>query len=88
MWLLCLSLVLGAAVVEGPILVSKKRAAELLDVSVRTISNLLAARQLRPRKIGRRTLVSYRELMQFSRRDHESPVPDLKRQAAGDRNTE
>jgi excisionase family DNA binding protein len=38
------------------LLVSKREAASALGVSVRTVDNLLASKELRARKIGRRTL--------------------------------
>ena len=72
--LLMLAVMLLGAVVDPksltPILVSIRQAAELLAVCPRTITNLLAAKKLRGRKLGRRTLLSYRELLEFSRHDH------------------
>lgn len=53
-----------------PVLVSKKKAVCALDVCVRTVENLIAAKQLPARKIGRRTLIPYRALQEFARRDH------------------
>jgi len=55
-----------------PINVSKKDAAALLGVCLRTIDNLIAAKQLPCRRIGRRVLVPYAALVAFARRDHES----------------
>jgi excisionase family DNA binding protein len=55
-----------------PILVSIKDGAGLLGVCPRTVQNLITARKLKARKIGRRTLLSYRELQAFARRDHAS----------------
>ena len=54
----------------SPILVSVKQAADLLNVCPRTVQNLVVAKRLRARKIGRRTLLSYRELLAFARCDH------------------
>ncbi len=54
----------------SPILVSVKQASELLNVCPRTIQNLVLAKRLQARKIGRRTLLSYRELLAFARCDH------------------
>lgn len=54
----------------SPILVSINAAAALLGVCPRTVQNLLIAKHLRARKIGRRTLLSYSELLGFAKRDH------------------
>jgi excisionase family DNA binding protein len=53
-----------------PLLVSVRQAAELLNVCPRTVQNLLTAKRLRARKLGRRTLLCYRELVEFARHDH------------------
>lgn len=53
-----------------PILVSIKDGADLLGVCPRTIQNLVTAKKLTARKLGRRTLLSYRELQAFAKRDH------------------
>jgi len=55
------------------LLVSKREAASLLSVSVRTIENLIAAKRLVARKLGRRTLIPRSALEQFIRRDTPSP---------------
>lgn len=52
-----------------PLLVTKKQAASLLSVSVRTIENLLAQKALPFRKLGKRTLIPYSSVVQLSRRD-------------------
>lgn len=52
------------------LLVSKRDAAQMLAVSVRTIDNLLAARELPSRRVGRRVLIPRRALEQFVRKDH------------------
>lgn len=57
----------------APILVSKKEAARLIAVCVRTVDNLIASKALPARKVGRRTLVPYRALLDFARHDHPSP---------------
>jgi excisionase family DNA binding protein len=54
----------------SPILVSIRQAAELLGVCPRTVTNLLVAKKLKGRKLGRRTLIRYADLVQFSRHDH------------------
>lgn len=52
-----------------PILVTLRRAAELLGVSPRTIQNLIIAKELPSRKIGRRRLIPYGALQALARRD-------------------
>ena len=52
------------------ILISKDAAAAMLSVSLRTIDNLVRAKELRPRRIGRRLLFTRTELERFSRGDH------------------
>ena len=64
-----------------PILVSKKEAASMLGLSLRSITNYIAVNELRPRHIGRRTLLSYREIMNFARRDHKTPTPPKRDEA-------
>jgi excisionase family DNA binding protein len=53
-------------------LVSKREAAIALGISVRTIDNLLACKELLARKVGRRTLIPVTELERFARRDHQT----------------
>jgi excisionase family DNA binding protein len=52
------------------LLVSKRDAAAVLGVSLRTIDNLLACKELRAIKLGRRTLIPMTELARFVQRDH------------------
>ena len=51
------------------ILCSKKEAADILGVSVRTIENLISRRLLISRQIGKRRMVPYAACVQFARRD-------------------
>jgi excisionase family DNA binding protein len=53
-----------------PILVSKKEAARALSVSIRTVDNLIASKELAVRRVGRRCLIPRRSLEEFARRDH------------------
>jgi excisionase family DNA binding protein len=53
-----------------PILLGKRETARALGVCVRTVENLIATKELPARKIGRRTLIPYRALQDFARRDH------------------
>jgi excisionase family DNA binding protein len=52
------------------LLLSKRQTAHLLSVSLRTVDNLIAERQLVVRRIGRRVLIPRRSLEEFTRRDH------------------
>lgn len=52
------------------LLVSKRDAAAMLGLSVRTLENLIALKELPARRIGRRCMIERRALEQFSRRDH------------------
>jgi len=53
-----------------PILLGKKETARALGICVRTVENLIATKELPARKIGRRTLIPYKALQEFARRDH------------------
>jgi hypothetical protein len=66
-----------------PLLVSKKDAALMLSVSVRTVSNLLRVKSLACRRIGRRSLIPVQSLRAFIRHDHpESPAPHSRTRTA------
>ena len=52
-----------------PVLVSKKDAAQALGVSVRTLEYLVNMKRIVARRVGRRTLIPYRALQEFARRD-------------------
>lgn len=54
----------------APLLVSKRDAATLLGLCLRSIDNLIAMKQLQCRRIGRRVLIPYAALVAFARRDH------------------
>ncbi len=51
------------------ILCSKREAAEILGVSVRTIENLISKKLLTSRQIGSRRMVPFASCVQFARRD-------------------
>lgn len=55
------------------ILLSKRDCANALSLSVRTVENLIARKELIARRVGRRTLVLASSLQAFARRDHASP---------------
>jgi excisionase family DNA binding protein len=59
---------------QTPLLVSKRDAAAMLSLCVRTIDNLLATKQLPARRVGKRVLIPFSALQQFARRDHGDPV--------------
>jgi hypothetical protein len=48
----------------------KRETAATLGISVRTLENLVAMREITPRHIGRRVLFEAREIERFARRDH------------------
>lgn len=52
------------------LLLSKRDCAAALSVSVRTIENLIARKELVARRIGSRTLIPFAALQAFTRRDH------------------
>jgi len=54
------------------LLVSKREAAALLSVCVRSVDNYIAAKQLPCRRLGKRVLIPYSALVAFARRDHVS----------------
>ena len=53
-----------------PLLHTKNEAALMLRVCPRTIDNLIAAKELPTRKIGRRVLIPRTALLAFTRNDH------------------
>ena len=57
------------------LLYSKQDAAQALSVSVRTIDNLIARKELLVRKVGRRTLIPATTLNAFVRKDHQTQEP-------------
>jgi excisionase family DNA binding protein len=56
--------------VSEQILISKRDAAKALSISLRTLDNLIAAKQLTVRRVGRRCLIPRTALEAFARRDH------------------
>jgi excisionase family DNA binding protein len=70
---------------EHPLLVSVEEAARMISVSRRTIFNLIAAKRLPVRRIGRRSLVPRSALEQLARRDVPSPTLEAaeKRESGG-----
>lgn len=54
------------------LLLSKRSTAATLGISVRTLENLVAMREIVPRRIGKRVLFDVREIQRFARRDHQT----------------
>jgi excisionase family DNA binding protein len=48
---------------------SRIEAAEMIGVSLRTLDRLIAQKQLRVHRTGRRVLINQAELVQFTKRD-------------------
>jgi excisionase family DNA binding protein len=61
------------------IFVSKKSAAALLSISIRTLEKLISAKQLHVKRIGSRVLISRIALDEFGRGDH----PTTKKSSRG-----
>lgn len=57
-----------------PLMHTKSEAASLLRVCPRTIDNLIAAKELIARKVGRRVLIPRTSLLSFIRHDHATQV--------------
>jgi hypothetical protein len=55
---------------DAKLLVSRKEAAGIVSLSLRSIDGLLASKQLPFRKIGNRTLIPLAALQKFARMDH------------------
>jgi excisionase family DNA binding protein len=57
---------------DAPLLLTKRQVSLLLNVSGRTINNLLARRELVKRKIGAKTLIPRTSVESFLKRDHQT----------------
>jgi excisionase family DNA binding protein len=55
-----------------PLLFSQREASRILAISLRTLQSLVASKQLPVRRIGRRVLITRKDLEAFARRDHPS----------------
>jgi excisionase family DNA binding protein len=55
---------------SSKVLLSRKEFATLAGLSLRTTAKLLASRELRSIRVGRRRLIPRSELMRFAERDH------------------
>ena len=56
------------------LLYSRKSAAWELDISIRMVDYLIANKQLATRRIGKRVMIPYSELVRFARSDHFEPI--------------
>jgi excisionase family DNA binding protein len=56
----------------GKVLYTKREAAQLLSISLRSLDYLIFSRQLPTRRIGRRVLVHRDSIEGFAKRDHVS----------------
>lgn len=59
---------------QTPLLVSKRDAAALLGVCVRSIDNYIATKELPCRRLGKRVLIPYSAVVAFARHDHHHPA--------------
>ncbi len=57
-----------------PLLVSVRRAAELLSLSPRSVQMYIASGALVSRKVGKRRLIPFVALERFARADHQVPT--------------
>jgi excisionase family DNA binding protein len=64
------------------ILCSKKQAASLLGVSVRSIDYLIASGELPTRRIGRRVLIPVAAIEKFAKQDHPAPLTNKSQEQA------
>ena len=55
---------------KAPLLVSKREAAQMLGVCLRSIDNYIGAKELPCRRLGKRVLIPYSALVHFARHDH------------------
>jgi excisionase family DNA binding protein len=73
------------------LLISRREAAKMLSISLRTLDYMISTKEIPVRRIRRRTLISVAALRQFARHDHlnrpgEEKVPS--QPAARERTTE
>ena len=64
------------------LLVSRQTAAQMINVSLRTLENLIAMKQLPIQRIGRRVVVSRKALEEFARRDHATTSKTISREVS------
>lgn len=72
---------------DDQILMSKREAARMLSLSVRTIDNLILQRELKATRVGRRVLIPRKALEEFARRDHSTRDVLQKQDVTSDSNS-
>jgi excisionase family DNA binding protein len=60
-----------------PLLVCKREAAAMLGISLRSVDNYIAKKELPCRRLGKRVLIPYTALVAFARRDHLTAVAEI-----------
>lgn len=73
---------------DDQILMSKRDAARMLSISVRTVDNLILRKELSARRVGRRVLISRKALEEFARRDHPTRCLSQKQDGTRDSDSE
>ena len=61
--------------------VNRIEAAQMLGVSVRTLDTMLARKEIRGRRIGRRIVFTLEELRRFLAKDHPVPTEEARAQS-------
>lgn len=64
------------------LLYGKREAASVLGLSLRTVDLLIAAKELKSIRVGRRRMISGKELERFVGRDHSTRPPQQTGQCA------
>ena len=62
----------GLPLSQPKLMYGKAQAAEMLSLSVRTLDYLIANKKLLVKRVGKRVLISYQTLVQFSKQDHQT----------------
>ena len=62
----------GAAMPFPKLMYSKREAAEMLSISIRTLDYLITNNRITIRRIGKRILIQHQELVRFSKQDHQT----------------
>jgi len=70
------------------LLLSKKEAAIAIGVSIRTLENMIAIREIPTRRIGRRRLIESQQLARFCRHDHATQATQAESAGANGKNSE
>jgi len=68
----------GAVAHQPPFLVSRREAARLLGLSVRSVEYLLHEKQLDSRRIGKKRLILYDSILELIQSKREIPITRLR----------